>query len=194
MAETEKLQALLRAETAKNEAMLSQLRPLVSQTEAQSTLQNPFKQEEQDDKSALATQTQPSFSFLTSTPSAAALGIVNPASSSSSRTTSLAQNARFTYSQLCALKEVLQNLRPHLATLPQAGVMQVPKEEEERHNYLDTQARRAMERSGVQAQAGLGAQEDMGRRAGRDEIRAIESIVGALGSQRDQSDVDKMEE
>lgn len=72
--------------------------------------------------------------------------------------------------------------------------MQVPKEEEERHNYLDTQARRAMERSGVQPQAGLGAQEDMGRRAGRDEIRAIESIVGALGSQRDQSDVDKMEE
>lgn len=189
--ETEKLQSVLRAEKARNDALLAQIRPLLSLQPQQDIKSELVSQHQREDSSN--TPTQPSFAFLTNTPSAAALGIANP--SSTSRSTSLPQNARFTYSQVSALKDIVQTLRSHLASLASgsAPALQIPKAEEERHAYIETQSRRAMERAGVEGQSALGAQEELGRRVGLDEVRALEGVVASFGDPR-RGDEDRMEE
>lgn len=178
--ETEKLQSALRAEAAQNEALLAQLRPLMSAPRpAQSSLK--------PDQDTPAPSSNPSFSFLTNTPSAAALG-VGP----DRQANSLAQNTSFIYSQLPALKEIVATLRSHLETLPSKDmVANIDHAAEARHAYIESQSRRALERAGVEASSAPD-NESMSRRMGTDETKALEGIVAAMNAQNQASD--KMEE
>ena len=187
--ETEKLHAMLKAEAARNEAILAHLRPLSLQstadTQRKSLLQSSSPIKTTD-------QSQPSFSFLTNVSSASTLGI-----DAHSDRKPLAQNTRFTLSQLPALKTLLQELRPHIASLPRAG----PGGEavRARQAYIETQSRRAMARKGVNSDgtASIGV-ESLGRPVGVEEVSALEAIVGAFGgpgaSSHGARDPDRMEE
>jgi len=177
--ETEKLQSSLQAEVAQNEALLAQLRPLVSSAPATSS---------KTDNDAHQHAINHSFSFLTSTPAAVSLGV-----GSTSHANSLAQNSSFIHSQLPALRDIVATLRAHLATLPDKDMAAtVDGVQEARHGYIESQSRRALERVGVDATPAPDT-EALGRRMGAEETRALEGIVGAMGAQQKQ-DEDKMEE
>lgn len=180
--ETEKLQSSLQAEIAQNEALLAQLRPLVSTSPSAQTSSKPDYDAQQDAPNH-------SFSFLTSTPSAAALGV-----GSTSHANSLAQNTAFIHSQLPALRDIVATLREHLASLPDKDMAAtVDGAQEARHGYIESQSKRALERVGVDAVA-VNDTEVLGRRMGAEETRALEGIVGAMGAQQQRQDEDKMEE
>ena len=83
--ETEKLQSALKAEAAQNEALLAQLRPLMSAAPAAQSSLKP------DQDTTQQTQNS-SFSFLTNAPSASALGV-----GSERHANSLAQNTSLTF-------------------------------------------------------------------------------------------------
>lgn len=128
-----------------------------------------------------------SFSFLTNTPSAKALGV-----GSERHANSLAQNTSFVYSQIPALREIVSTLRSHLATLPAKNMAAtVDQSTEARHAYIESQTRRALDRAGVDA-APTPDTESLGRRMGGEETRALENIVAAMAAQNQASD--KMEE
>lgn len=178
--ETEKLQSALKAEAAQNEALLAQLRPLLS---APPAAQSTFKPDQDTTQ-----QTQnPSFSFLTNAPSASALGV-----GSEKHANSLAQNTSFVYSQIPALRDIVAALRTHLATLPVKNMAAtVDQSTEARHAYIESQTRRALDRAGVDASVTPDT-ESLVRRMGGDETRALEGIVAAMAAQNQASD--KMEE
>jgi kinetochore protein Mis12/MTW1 len=162
---------------AQNEALLAQLRPLLSSTPSVATTANA------DDT------TNYSFSFLTNTPSAISLGV-----GSQSHANSLVQNTSFISSQLPALREIVATLRTHLATLPEKNMAAtVDGNTEARHGYIETQTRRALERAGVDAVTAPDT-EVMGRRMGPEETRALEGIVNAMSSQQQKEEEDVMEE
>ena len=176
--ETEKLQAVLKAEAAKNEAILYRLRPLVPRMTSSSSSQLQVDSQEQSQKS---------LAFLTETPAAATLGI-----STKGTLQPLAQNTRFTVSQLPALKELLEGLRPSISSVPVAGRDQAA---ETREAYIESQSRKAMVKRGIDADAAAGAiTEGLGRPLGNEEVRALEGIVGSLGDGRDTRSYEKMEE
>ncbi|KAH0039405.1 hypothetical protein KCU78_g1303, partial [Aureobasidium melanogenum] len=178
--ETEKLQSALRAEAAQNEALLAQLRPLTS---APPVAQSSFKPDQDTPQQAQ----NASFSFLTNSPSARALGV-----GSERHANSLAQNTSFVYSQIPALREIVSTLRSHLATLPAKNMAAtVDQSTEARHAYIESQTRRALDRAGVDA-APTPDTESLGRRMGGEETRALETIVAAMNAQNQASD--KMEE
>ncbi|KAI5201867.1 hypothetical protein E4T39_05038 [Aureobasidium subglaciale] len=178
--ETEKLQSALRAEAAQNEALLAQLRPLVS---APPAAPNSFKPDQDTPQQSHT----PSFSFLTNAPSAATLGV-----GSEKHANSLAQNTSFVYSQIPALREIVTALRSHLATLPAKNMAAtIHQSTEARHAYIESQTRRALGRVGVDVTAAPDA-ELLGRRVGGEEARALEGIVAAMTAQNQASD--RMEE
>jgi len=180
--ETERLQTLLKAEATRNEAILARLRSLSLQQPLkpprQSLLQSssPVKPEKQSGAS---------LQFLATSHSAADLGLGANTSSQS-----LAQNTRFTLLQLPALKALLEELRPHIASVSQAGVGS--EAEQAREAYLDTQSKRAMARNGVDPTATTGGTEGLGRAIGQEEVKALESIAGQFGN--DGQNFDRMEE
>ncbi|CAC9891879.1 unnamed protein product, partial [Aureobasidium pullulans] len=178
--ETERLQSALKAEAAQNEALLAQLRPLMS---APPAAQSAFK----PDQDTTQKPQNPSFSFLTNAPSASALGV-----GSEKHANSLAQNTSFVYSQVPALRGIVAALRTHLATLPVKNMAAtVDQSTEARHAYIESQTRRALDRAGVDASVTPDT-ESFGRRMGGDETRALEGIVAAMAAQNQASD--KMEE
>ncbi|KAI5195365.1 hypothetical protein E4T38_09119 [Aureobasidium subglaciale] len=178
--ETEKLQSALKAEAAQNEALLAQLRPLMLAPPATPTSFKPDQDTPQQSQN-------PSFSFLTNTPSAATLGV-----GSEKHANSLAQNTSFVYSQIPALREIVTTLRAHLATLSAKNMAAtVDQSTEARHAYIESQTRRALGRVGVDITAAPDA-ESLGRRVGGDEARALEGIVAAMTAQNQASD--KMQE
>jgi kinetochore protein Mis12/MTW1 len=158
--ETEKLQSALQAEVAQNEALLAQMRSLMSTT------------------SPPTNKAERSLAFLTNTPSAAALGV-----GSSRHANTLAQNTSFVYSQIPALREIVTALRAHLETLPAKNMAAtISQSTETRHAYIESQTQRALDRAGVDASIAPDA-EALGRRMGGDETRALESIVAAMADQ-----------
>ncbi|KAI4841783.1 hypothetical protein E4T44_07689 [Aureobasidium sp. EXF-8845] len=175
--ETEKLQSALKGEVAQNEALLAQLRPLLSSTPSPASTSNA------DDA------TNHSFSFLTNTPSATSLGV-----GSQSHANSLVQNTSFISSQLPALRDIVSTLRTHLATLPAKNMAAtVDGNTEARHGYIETQTRRALERVGVEGVPTTDV-EVMGRRMGGEETRALEGIVNAMSAVQHKEEDDVMEE
>jgi len=181
--ETERLQIALQAEAARNEALLSELRPLLSQSSSAAAELN----------SRIDTETtvrqQPSFSFLTSDPTASSFGVAPP-----SKSRPLTQNTQFTLSQLPALKSLLTSLPTYLGSLPEAegNVSEVA-----RVAYIESQSRRAMARKGLDPDTKGGAgTESLGRPLGNEELRALEGIADGLsnGGQNGHGDYDEMEE
>jgi kinetochore protein Mis12/MTW1 len=175
--ETEKLQSALQAEVTQNEALLAQLRSLVSAPASATSSKL--------DTNALQ---NPSFSFLTTTPSAAALGV-----GSTSHANSLVQNTSFISSQLPAVREIVATLRSHLSTLPEKNMANtIDASTEARYGYIETQTKRALERVGVDAVVAPDT-EVLGRRMGVEETRALEDIVTGMSAQQ-KEDGDRMEE
>jgi kinetochore protein Mis12/MTW1 len=176
--ETEKLQSALQAEVSQNEALLAQLRPLVSAS--------PPAASSNTDNDTSQPHTH-SFSFLTNTPSATTLGV-----GTQSHANSLVQNTSFIHSQLPSLREIVATLRSHLATLPAKNMAAgVDANTEARHAYIEIQTKRALERVGVDAV--VTQDMELGRRMGGEEARALEGIVNAMAAQQER-DEDKMEE
>jgi len=89
-------------------------------------------------------------------------------------------------------------LRPHVQALGRGEIpeLKIEKSEEERAAYIESQAKSAMERVGVEARTTLA--DEGGKRVGRDEVMALEGIVGALGGKStgrgNDDDEDRMEE
>lgn len=178
--ETERLHTALRAEAARNEALLARLKPLLSGTPSAVVNVN------SSTDTGVADQQQHSLAFLASNSKVSSLG--------ASPTKPLSQNTQFTISQLPALKSLLESLRPHIQSVPEAGSSTAA---EARDAYIESQSRRAIARKGLNSDAtGEAGADSLGRLLGNDEVRALEGIAGALSGngERSQRGYDQMEE
>lgn len=188
LAETQKLHAALVAEKTRNDAQIAMLKGLLTPPadagmKREST--SPARNE------GAASNGAP-FAFLTHAPAAQALGLQalpqapSPSSTAANGATPLATHTSFTTSQLPYLRQLLSNLKPHLAStaLP-ANTPRSPSAEShdatrERKLYLESQSKRILEKRGVDTREGVeGAVE--GGRVRADEVRGLEGIVEALG-------------
>lgn len=167
--ETAKLNAMLKAEEARNQAIIAQLHTLTGQQpkEAQQTPQ----ETESTSKSA--------FSFLTTSPH------------TSTTEKPLSQNLQYAIAQLPALRELLSQLKESLASLPRARQARQGENsvEAKRRGYINAQSRRALERRGVDV-SGQGSEAVAGgrRRIAADEVQGLESVVQAMAGATDQGD------
>ena len=159
--ETAKLNAMLKAEEARNQAVIAQLRNLTGQ---QSDNSQPA--------SGATDGTTAPFSFLTSSPH------------TSTTAQPLSQNLQYAIAQLPALRELLAQLKTSLSSLPAARQTRLDENslEAKRRGYINTQSRRALEKRGVDA-SGRGAEAvaGAGRRVAAEEVQGLESVVQALG-------------
>lgn len=156
--ETAKLNAMLKAEEARNQAVIAQLRNLTGQHSDNS-------------KPASDGATAP-FSFLTSSPHTSATA--QP----------LSQNLQYAIAQLPALRELLAQLKTSLSSLPAARQTRLDESslEAKRRGYITTQSRCALDKRGVDASGRGGeAVAGAGRRVAAEEVQGLESVVQALG-------------
>ncbi|KAF4550748.1 Kinetochore protein Mis12-like protein [Elsinoe fawcettii] len=169
--ETDKLHRALKAEVARNEALLAKLRPLG--LEGQGTRQSLGGIDQSlNSITSATTQDQLSFSFLSSVPAASELEIVTKRDSQP-----LTQNTKFTLAQLPALKKLLEDLKPHIASVPRPGAGS--EAQRTREAYIENQSRKAMVRNGVTP--GQSGDAVPGRPVTAEEVKALESIADALG-------------
>ena len=153
--ETAKLNAMLKAEEARNFVVLEKLRSLTGGgAETENSDASPF-------------------SFLTSSPHTSANAASQP----------LNQNVQYALSQLPALRQNLAQLKESLQTIPNAR--HVTENEDsvaaKRRLYIDSQSRRALERRGIEPENPESVAAGVGGRIGRDEVEGMEAVVQALG-------------
>lgn len=189
LVETQKLHTALLAEKARNEAQIAQLRALL---QPRSTQQ--MKRESTSPPQAEhSLNGDGTFAFLTHTPAAQTLGLqplpqISTASATSTTTTvpcstPLATHTSFTTSQLPYLRQLLSNLKSHLAStaLP-ANTRQSPESDSttrERKLYLESQSKKILEKRGVDTRDMVeGAVE--GGRVRAEEVKGLEGIVEAF--------------
>ena len=153
--ETAKLNAMLKAEEARNSRILAQLQTLVG---ANATSEEG--------------KTSP-FAFLA--PSTQA--------NKNSASSPLNQNVQYALTQVPALRQLLTKLKESLQTLPNArhSAEDDSSVEAKRRQYVEIQSRRALERKGIDLEDASVAAASTGRRIGRDEVAGIEAVVHALG-------------
>jgi kinetochore protein Mis12/MTW1 len=152
LVETQKLNAMLKAEEARNAAVLDHLNQLLGQQHGDEQSESPF-------------------AFLTSSLHASSTGSSQP----------LAQDVRYATSQLPTLRELLAQLKESLHALPNARHTPQDRHSRDakRRQYLDTQSQRALQRKGVEPDSTR--QAAAGRKVGRDEIEGLEAVVQAFG-------------
>ncbi|KAF2222542.1 Mis12 protein-domain-containing protein [Elsinoe ampelina] len=169
--ETDKLHRALKAEVARNEALLAKLRPLGLDGQGSRQSIGGIDQSLNSVTSNGIPEAS-SFSFLSSVPAASELEIITKRESRP-----LTQNTKFTLAQLPALKKLLEDLRPHLASVPRPG----PGSEAQRTRdaYIESQSRKAMARNGVEP--GQSGDAVPGRPVTAEEVKALETIADALG-------------
>jgi kinetochore protein Mis12/MTW1 len=155
--ETAKLNAMLKAEEARNQAVIAQLQSLVGGQPAQQA------------PGADAENPSP-FSFLTTSPH------------TSTTTQPLSQNLQYAIAQLPALRELLAQLKTSLSSLPAARQVRLDENsmEVKRRGYITAQSRRAMEKRGVDV-GGQSSEVGRGRRVAAEEVQGLESVVQAMG-------------
>ncbi|KAL2006835.1 hypothetical protein VTN00DRAFT_9503 [Thermoascus crustaceus] len=173
--ETRKLQRALKQEYARNEAIISQLRSVLSGAQAAATKPTGEEEKSETEGSPAATRetSLPDLSFLTRDPAAKQLRVGNG-------TNPLTTNTTFILSQLPALRATLEQLRPKLATLPKsADEMELDAKKEERRQYIESRIRLHLERAGELAM-GEGNTVVAGRRIRGSEAQALESVTGML--------------
>lgn len=158
--ETAKLNAMLKAEEARNQAVIAQLRHLTGQSDTSQPASSTTD-------GAIAP-----FSFLTSSPH------------TSTTAQPLSQNLQYAIAQLPALRELLAQLKTSLSSLPAARQTRLDESspEAKRRGYINTQSRRALDKRGVDA-SGRGGEAVVGagRRVAAEEVQGLESVVQALG-------------
>lgn len=162
--ETQKLHALLEAETARNDATISALRTLLS---------GQGMKKESEDESMV---TEPPFAFLQKKGDLTGDGKL-PISTTTS----------FTLSQLPALKSLLKDLQPRLKELKSGG--QVGEGEKswrrERLEFIETETRRHLENVrglelGEQGEVRDGEWQGEGRKLAKGEVEDLERVVGLV--------------
>lgn len=160
--ETRKLQQALQKESLRNEAMIAQLKAVLS------TAQESIK----TDSKTTATKL-PNLSFLTSGPAATTLRV--------GQNNSLTTNTDFVLSQLPALHAATQKLRAKLSTLSSttAAVSGNATKRDERREYIDSRIRLHLERSGEPA-LGDGQAAIAGRKISGAEAQALEAVGNIL--------------
>jgi kinetochore protein Mis12/MTW1 len=163
--ETAKLNAMLKAEEARNQAVIAQLQSLVGGQPSATSQQAP------------GADVPSPFSFLTTSPH------------TSTETQPLSQNLKYAIAQLPALRELLAQLKTSLSSLPAARQVRLDENsmEAKRRGYINAQSRRAMEKRGVDV-GGHSSEVGRGRRVAAEEVQGLESVVQAMGG------ADKMEE
>jgi kinetochore protein Mis12/MTW1 len=158
----------LKDECSRNEAVIFQLRSILSKVE-------PAKV-----NGSGASGNSLDLSFLTSSPAARQLRVgVDPGPNAKS--TPLTTNTTFILSQLPALQATLVQLRPKLATLPGATVaMETKSKRDERKEYIESRIRLHLERAGQLAMGDDGNPVVAGRRIDIREAHALESVANML--------------
>ncbi|OJD19623.1 hypothetical protein AJ78_00480 [Emergomyces pasteurianus Ep9510] len=180
--ETRKLQRALRQESDRNDAIITQLRSILYKD-----THRPTPTEEKDGTtltitSQTPTADAPDLSFLLTDPTARHLRIGDVADPSHNPITT---NTTFILSQLPALRAMLAQLRPKLATLPRSmEEMELDPRREERREYIEGRTWMHLVRNGELGGAGNGHGVVVaGRRIEGKEVQALEGVVGMLGGQ-----------
>lgn len=159
--ESAKLNAMLKAEEARNAAVIAQL----------CTLTGPQPDALQQDSNGADPAESP-FRFLTTSPH------------TSTTAHPLSQNLQYAIAQLPALRELLAQLKESLSSLPAARQARQDENsaEAKRRGYIDAQSWRALEKRGVDVGGqGGDAAAGAGRRVAAEEVQGLESVVQALG-------------
>ncbi|KAL1989666.1 hypothetical protein VTN49DRAFT_6863 [Thermomyces lanuginosus] len=165
--ETRKLQRALKHEYAQNEAILSQLRAVLSNVQQSATEVAGSAPQASETKANL------DLSFLTNDPAAKMLNVGGG--------NALTTNTTFILSQLPALRAMVAQLRPKLQTLPTVNAIGNSEESirrNERRAYIESRVRMHLERSGraLGEAAGVGT----GRRVSKSEVEALETVSNLL--------------
>ncbi|KAL8993355.1 MAG: hypothetical protein Q9169_006407 [Polycauliona sp. 2 TL-2023] len=170
--ETRKLNLALRNTHAKNAATIHQIHSLLSSANQS----DPGISSSPDPTSTLG--------FLTSHPAATKLGLSLTQKSSTSDgnsakdPTPLSDSAQFFVSQLPALRQALEELKPRLKTLPEKiGDVDWDSRREERRAYVEGRMRKIVGETGREDEFG-------GVKVGREEVKDLEGLVGAMGGER----------
>ena len=160
--ETRKLNAALRRQHQQNDSLISQVQNLLTPLQAS------------------AAADQPNLSFLTSNANSKSFGLsFDPQEQGVEGP--LTTHARFSSSQLPALRAHLGALRPKLQTLPEAlDHIDWEGRREERRAYVEGRVRRAVERGGGSSGEELGRVVDGEGRVEREEVEGLERIVRSL--------------
>lgn len=158
--ESQRLQSYLHTEASRNEAIIAQLKSLLIQSDGEAV--QPSQPSEHD------------FSFLTSTTSAKALNV----STSSSAQQPVTTNTKFALSQLPALRALLADLRPRLASLQTSstGIDGVRAERrEERREYIEQRAKMHLRRHAEGSS--INNPSVAGKRVEPEEVEALEKVA-----------------
>lgn len=162
--ESQRLRSYLLAEASRNEAIIAQLKGLMGQGNAH--------------EAADPSQTsQDNLSFLTSTTSATALDV----STSGFAQQPLTTNTKFALSQLPALRSLLADLRPRLASLQSSSTEIDGARAErtvERRKYIEQRAQLHLQRHG-QGSAIINTGVS-GKRVEPEEVEALEKVADIL--------------
>ncbi|KAI4118201.1 MAG: hypothetical protein LQ338_007442 [Usnochroma carphineum] len=167
--ETRKLNLALRNTHASNAATITQLKSLLSTSQ-------PKPETQPSASPSLASTSERSLAFLVSHPAATSLGLSFRQPSKDPLTT----NTQFFISQLPALRQALAELKPRLKSLPEKiGDVDWESRREERRAYIEGRVRKVVDGLG----GGGGGDGDgmKGVRVGREEVRDLEGVVGAVG-------------
>lgn len=169
--ETRKLNRSLKDECARNDAVIAQLKSILSIVE----------NAKDDSAAGESNATAPlDLSFLTSSPAARQLRVGVDAGVNAKHTP-LTTNTTFILSQLPALQATLVNLRPKLASLPHAMVeMETKTKRDERKEYIESRIRLHLERAGQLAMGYDGNPVVAGRRIDISEAYALENVANML--------------
>lgn len=162
--ETRKLQQALRRESAQNEAVITQLRAILSAAQKSKANQT------DNQNTTAASLGLPDLGFLTSGPAADMLRV--------GQNKSLTTNTDFVLSQLPALHTMTEKLRQQLRSLSNAAP-EGQNKRDERRDYIDSRIRIHLERSGQPA-FGDGNTAIPGRKIASAEAKALESVGNML--------------
>lgn len=170
--ETRKLQQALQKECAQNDAVIAQLRSILSA--AQDPTSKPSILDNNSTTPTTLSSDLPNLSFLTSGAAAKMLRV--------GQNNSLTTNTDFVLSQLPALHAVTEKLRAKLSSLPTTIPADATKRDE-RREYIESRIRMHLERSGEPA-LGDGNTVIAGRKISAAEVQALEAVGSILNDEK----------
>lgn len=159
--ESQRLRSHLLAEATRNEAIIAQLKNLTTQGNAHDAVK-------------LSKMPRHDFSFFTSTTSAKALNVSTSCFAQQPITT----NTKFALSQLPALRALLADLRPRLASLQisTTGIDSIRAERRaERRDYIEQRAKLHLQRH--PEGASMNGSVVAGKRVEPEEVEALEKVA-----------------
>lgn len=172
--ETRKLNRALKDESARNNAVITQLKSILS------TVESAKPEGNGEDKTIKPLD----LSFLTSSPAARQLRVGVDAGTQTKHTP-LTTHTTFILSQLPALQATLENLRPKLASLPQSvEQMEAKSKRDDRKAYIESRIRLHLERAGQLAMGDDGNPVVAGRRIDTSEAHALENVANMFTQER----------